>query len=56
MVLWVCIERRGGWLFNAATIRWSWGLQSGYMGPAIPEVQKLTKNVIDKFLRLSRIN
>lgn len=45
----------GGWVFNAATIYWSYGLQTTYYGQYIPEVRTITKNVIDKFLRLSRI-
>ncbi|MGE5401722.1 MAG: N,N-dimethylformamidase beta subunit family domain-containing protein [Ignavibacteriales bacterium] len=37
-----------GYVFNAATIRWAWGLQSHKTG-----VSKLTKNVLDHFLRNS---
>jgi hypothetical protein len=47
--------KKGGWLFNAATIYWSKGLQTSYYGAFVLEVRTITKNVIDKFLRLSRM-
>jgi N,N-dimethylformamidase beta subunit-like, C-terminal len=45
----------GGWAFNAASVYWCNGLETTVYGDYIPEVRMITKNIIDKFIRLSRI-
>jgi hypothetical protein len=41
----------GAWVFGAGTIVWSWGLD--YPGVADPRIQRMTANVLNRFLGLS---
>jgi len=40
----------GAWVFDAGTIKWSWGLYSDEQKYADPRIQRLTANMLDKFI------
>ncbi|PYS01153.1 MAG: hypothetical protein DMG16_13585 [Acidobacteria bacterium] len=41
----------GAWVFTAGTISWSWGLD--YPGVADARIQRITANVLNRFLGIS---
>jgi hypothetical protein len=41
----------GAWVFGAGTISWSWGLD--FPGVVHPGIQRITANVLNRFLGVS---